>query len=157
MISIKALSESNLRDSQDLVERIFPREHAGKMLAASLNIEQYRDYLDGIKVSWLEYYVATDDDGNIIGTSGLYTKNPAENSVVWLGWFCVSEEYRRKGVGKKLLDYSISKAVKKGYNTMKIYSDAGVKGEAARGFYTDYGFTQTVEANASFYWEKALV
>lgn len=61
--------------------------------------------------------IATDKNETVIGFVTLNNKN---KNVVDIGLIAVSEEYRGKGIGKKLLQYSINKSLELGFKEIKV-------------------------------------
>ena len=63
----------------------------------------YNCFLDKIEnprddnISWLVY-----DNENIIGITGVYIEDEDKESI-WLDWFAVLPQYRKKGYGEKIL------------------------------------------------------
>lgn len=101
-----------------------------------------RHLADGTFVSWL-----AEQDGTIIGTSGMsfvekppYYSNPSGRIGLLSSMYTV-KEYRRRGIGRKLLDLVVREARNHGCGTVQITaSDMGVL------LYTTYGF----EKNQNF-------
>ncbi|MEA3228851.1 MAG: GNAT family N-acetyltransferase, partial [Campylobacterota bacterium] len=60
----------------------------------------------------------------------------------WLGWFCVDEEFRGQGLGKKLLDFSMLKAKELNKKSLQLYTYQSPEFEAAINMYRKYNFTQ---------------
>lgn len=48
-------------------------------------------------INFIAYY-----QGKPIGITGVYEEN-IDNSSLWLDWYCLSKEYRGKGLGKQIL------------------------------------------------------
>lgn len=63
----------------------------------------YDNFLDKINnpsddnISWLVY-----DNKNLIGITGVYTEDIDKESI-WLDWFAILPQYRKKGYGEKVL------------------------------------------------------
>lgn len=68
------------------------------------------------------YLVVTDAE-EIIGITGLYSTE--ENSInrLWLGWFGIVPEYRKKGIGSYILDLTMERAVYVGCKEFCIYTN----------------------------------
>ena len=99
------------------------------MLATKIQIEIFNDekecayfhYLNSF-TSKKDYYIVYENN-KIVGITGLYVDEfTQEKGVVWLGWFGVMPEYRRKGLGKKILELTIEMAKKKGFDTLRLYT-----------------------------------
>jgi GNAT superfamily N-acetyltransferase len=79
--------------------------------------------------------------GNSIdGLVGLhhYVWGPEEN--VWLAWFAVAPEMRRRGYGRALIGNVERIAVERGYRKLFVETYAGVDFAQARAFYERAGF-----------------
>ena len=53
---------------------------------------------------------------------GLYSYNEYPRDA-WLSWFGVLQEYRQKGYGSKIFDFFENLALKKGYTSIRVYTD----------------------------------
>ncbi|HET6497678.1 MAG TPA: GNAT family N-acetyltransferase [Coriobacteriia bacterium] len=94
--------------------------------------------LAGIK-EFLGLWVVLDDDGSVVGTTGLYRKHSDANEAVWLSWFCVAPEHRGRGVGGRLLDFSIERARRTGARHLRLFT-SNIPAEAcAQGLYESRG------------------
>ena len=120
--------------------RIFQLQEEGAK--ATVDLTSYlKDYYerhmkDGTFVSWLAI-----DERKMIGTSGMsFVEKPPYYScptgkVGLLSSMFVIDEYRRKGIAKRLLDKVMKEAREFGCGTVQITaSDMGTL------LYTDYGF-----------------
>lgn len=81
------------------------------------------------------FVVVEDDENKIVGTAGLY---PLREGVCELRKMYLLKETRGKGMGKKLLDYLLTKASKLGFHRVELET-ASVLVEAIK-LYTLYGF-----------------
>lgn len=96
------ITNDNLLEATLIQMKIYPNESA---------YEHYK-YIINKKCDYEKYYLVY-NDGDIIGITGLYcNENLEETNSIWLGWFGVLEEYRRKGYGKKILLDTIEMAKK---------------------------------------------
>ena len=123
-MNIKPLDKKNIRQAIKLGLKTFPWAHKGDeplalCLKASLKPDKYIDELKEMKISSLKYYVIS-DDSNIIGLTGLYSY--AKDDTYWIGWTCVDESYRGKGLGKKLMRYIIRKSKRDEKRFLKLYT-----------------------------------
>ncbi len=73
------------------------------------NPEEALDIINNEDNKYIDYY---DNDGNIVGTSIIY-----HDTILML---CVNEEYRRRGIGTKLLQESEEYITSKGYEKINI-------------------------------------
>lgn len=84
-----------------------------------------------------ELDLVAESDGQIVGNV-MYTRctltneDKEEKSILTFGPLCVHPEYQRRGIGKKLLEYSFTKAIEMGFDAIVIF---GVPGNyVSRGF-----------------------
>lgn len=96
-------------------------------------IHRFREDKDFVK----ELDFVMEKDGKIIGQvifvkAEVVSENGHSTPVLTLGPICIAPEFKRKGYGKKLLDYSLEKA--------KEYGAGGVVIEGNIDFYGKSGF-----------------
>lgn len=86
------------------------------------------------------YYIWKNDQ-QICGLAGLhnYTWGPKEN--VWLGWFAVGKEFRRKGYGRQLIKRIESIGYSTGYRKFFVETYSSPHFAEANLFYVKTGFT----------------
>ncbi len=87
-------------------------------------------------------------DGTIIGQTVFYkthliTANGEKLPILTMGPISIANEYKRKGFGKKLLDYSLKKATEMGFGAVCF--------EGNIDFYSKCGFTYAREYNISYH------
>jgi len=63
-----------------------------------------------------------------------------QKTTCWLGWFCVDPAYRRKGIGKRLLEFILKYAKRKGYKIFCIETTSHEKQKAAMKLFKKFGF-----------------
>lgn len=99
------------------------------MLATKMQIEIFNDekecaylhYLNSF-ISKKDYYIVYENN-EVVGISGLYIDEfTQEKGVVWLGWFGVAPAFRGKGFGRKILEQTIERAKKKGFDILRLYT-----------------------------------
>ncbi|MFA6088801.1 MAG: GNAT family N-acetyltransferase [Candidatus Woesearchaeota archaeon] len=125
-IEIVPLSKNYLEEAIQVLNKVFPEqddeENVDTCFKASLNYNKYKDILNKWKIPKLEYFLAIDEDKNkVVGSTGIYEMDDDLNSA-WVGWTAVSDDYRQKGIGKKLVTHSINEAKKRGYKIMKLHT-----------------------------------
>lgn len=76
------------------------------------------------------YFVAVDSENRVLGTTGLYQTSKDQADALWLGWMSVRPAYRGKGVGQKLLDFSIDEAKRQDATYLRLFTST-YKGERA--------------------------
>ena len=109
---------------------------------ASLDREEFDKFNKREKniYSSLEYFVAVDETEKVLGTTGLYSRRNDEKVAYWLGWYCVDPKFRGKGIGSKLLDYTIKKAKERGKKYLRLYTSTSAGEEVAQQVYDRRGF-----------------
>ena len=104
------LSNETLNNAISLIKSVFPykpdQKNAKWNFADSLSKPN----------SGENYWVAVTKNRELVGITGLY-HDTYDKNIVWLGWFGVHPQHRRHGIGSKLLDFAISKSLKKGHMT----------------------------------------
>lgn len=93
MLKYLEITNENVEFATSIQMKIFPNESA------------YEHYKFAIKnnVDYEKYYLVYDEN-DVIGITGLYSNEDMnETNNIWLGWFGVLQEFRKKGYGKKIL------------------------------------------------------
>lgn len=143
MIKIELLTDRTLRETVDLVDKIFPEEEKEPPkleIPASLNPEKYQNFLLKHQMSDLRYWVAIDDFEKVVGTIGLYCYDFDEEEAFWLGWFCVDPKARKQDIGTQLLEFSIEKAREQGKTFLRLYTSSHPDESDAHRLYEKHGF-----------------
>jgi len=134
---IEPLSKRTLKGAMELLNRVFPvqttEERSDFWLPVSLDISKLKkiarsDY--DKNVDFLRYWVAI-EKGRVIGTTGVYTLKKDRHEACWLSWFCVDPEYRGRGIGEKLLEFTIEKVRGMGKKFFRLYTSINDPNEAA--------------------------
>jgi len=76
------------------------------------------------------YFLAVDKEGRVLGTTGLYETSKDQGQAMWLGWMSVRPAFRGKGIGQKLLDFSIEEAKTKDVDYLRLFTST-YRGERA--------------------------
>lgn len=131
---IKPLSKENLVAAQDLLRLVFTdkEEADGGCHYFAVSLNPYRE-------SYFEYWVL-DVGGKIVGTTGLYYDDTTPNDL-WLGWFCVHPDFRRKGYGTMLLQFSIQKARQAKATRLRLWTTNAPDTAVATELYRHWCFT----------------
>lgn len=146
MLRYFPLSNENVNEAVDLVCSVFSGDcntEDSPVVAyrASLDREQYQDFICRHNLGILEYFVVKKEDENkIIGATGWYTRITDDKNTIWLGWYCLSQEERGKGFGRKILEWTMDKAREKGYTKMKLYTSTDPNEATAQILYEKLGF-----------------
>jgi len=89
---------------------------------------------------FLELWGAVDQQtGRLVGTTGLYAYTRDAAETVWLAWFCVDPEMRRRGIGSRLLDFTIQEARRTGRQYLRLYTSDRPNEAAAQLLYESRG------------------
>ena len=84
-------------------------------------------------------YVMENEDSKIIGWVHVYGKHLLETkSYAEIGGLIVDQEYRRLGIGERLMKMCEDWSVKEGYGTLRLRS--GISREEAHIFYEKVGY-----------------
>jgi GNAT superfamily N-acetyltransferase len=85
------------------------------------------------------YFVAVDKENRVLGTTGLYQTSKDQAEALWLGWMSVRPAYRGKGIGQKLLDFSIDEAKKENVDYLRLFTSTSRGERAAQPLYERAG------------------
>ena len=143
-IKIIPLNEFYLKQTIKLVKSIFKyeKESVSLELKASVDNDEFNKYLlyEDNNIRTLEYFIAINNKGKILGVVGLYSLNDDYIDTYWLGWFCVAKDERGKGIGKILLEYVINEARVRQRKYLKLYTSTYKDEAAAEKLYDKYDF-----------------
>lgn len=114
-----------------------------------------------MSVKYAKYWVALNHEGKILGIIGVYSLRTDQPEELWVSWFCVESESRKKGIGLRLLTHVINYAKIKNKEKLKIYTSNMPEEIQAQMLYEKNGFKifQTIlETNGylKIYREKNL-
>ena len=104
---------NNLELAVKIQNSIFPLEDGRQNYVEGITNDPYRKEM----INYIVY-----DNENPIGVVGLYSYNEYPNDA-WLSWFGVLHEYRQKGYGSKIFDFFETLAFKKGYTSIRVYTN----------------------------------
>ncbi|MBI2507407.1 GNAT family N-acetyltransferase [Candidatus Woesearchaeota archaeon] len=145
-MKIKSLSTATIKQASALTLKLFEpspkdEDYPPRWFSASIDPKKHLNLFEEFKVKKLKYYVAIDEKTKkIIGTTGFYTSSQDEKEAYWLGWWCVDEKYRNKGVGTKLLEFIINKARKAKKKFLRAYTSTDPHEYEAQKIYEKHGF-----------------
>ncbi|MBI5803895.1 GNAT family N-acetyltransferase [Candidatus Pacearchaeota archaeon] len=143
-MKIISLNKKNVDEASSLLLDVFHSEkkdidYPPKWLKASLNPEKNKKLYAKFDVKYLRYWVAVSEK-KVVGIVGLYTHAYGEKESYWLGWYCVSPEFRGRGVGKALLEFAIDKSRKAGKKWLRLYTSNDPGEKRANQIYDKLGF-----------------
>ena len=104
-------------------------------------------------------------DGRIIGQN-MFMKTVIEADggktvpVLTMGPICITPELKRRGYGKKLLDYSLAEAAKLGYGAVLFEGNIGFYGKSGFDYASKFGIRYhglPEDADASFFLCRELI
>ena len=106
-----------------------------------------------------------EQDGSLIGQNIfmetiIEADDGREIPVLTMGPICITPELKRKGYGKKLLDYSLKKAAALGYGAVLFEGNIGFYGKSGFDYASKFGIRYhnlPEDADASFFLCKELI
>lgn len=135
-ICIVPLSEKTLEEICSLVTSTFspisPEPQPAEFFRAYISND--RSFMDPLNIIDLRYWIAIEKKSNlVVGTVGLYHVQPdykfkkaagleSDKDDVWLGEFCVHENYRNNGIGSKLLNQAIQTAKQERHKYLSLWT-----------------------------------
>jgi ribosomal protein S18 acetylase RimI-like enzyme len=99
----------------------------------------------------INFWVAIDENSNVVGITGIYSYLKDREDAIWLAWFCVDPEQRGKGIGKKLIEYTLDVTKKYNKKYFRLYTSSDPNEAAAQYLYEKYGFKIVKEEKRMFY------
>ena len=88
-----------------------------------------------LNIAFCIYSEPNGDDNNLIGGVVISKKT---NEI---SWFAVSQKYRGKGYGRKLIEFAVSKLNSQENMFVQTFDKSVPEGKSARDLYLDLGFT----------------
>lgn len=144
MIKVEPLSRENFDEAVRLANSVFNYEKSlpENAFMASIDDEKFKELkkTGAVFGKNLEYFVVKNNDGKIIGTTGLYNKEDDAEDVIWLGWYCVDPNFRGQGYGQEILDLTISEARRRGKKYFRLYTSTRPEEKSANLMYEKNGF-----------------
>lgn len=129
-MKIRSLTKEDINDCANIAFKAGAssnKNEAKKIMEFSLS--------PGIKPLNPNYYVL-ENNGKIIGISGLYYDYEDPKDILWMDYFAVDPEFQRQGYGKKMLENLESICKKKKARMLCVFTD----NEVALNFYIKNGF-----------------
>jgi len=146
-MKITKLTKDKLEETIRLLEKEFGKgteeeDTVRESLEASLNPENYKDYLGRNKMFGNTYYVALTRDGEVIGVTGLHYSK--EDDALWGGWMTVAKEKRRglSITGYKLLRRILEEAETSKKKIIRLYIYDREEGGRTHKLYKKLGFKE---------------
>lgn len=147
-MKIVPVNQQNIEEACQCVDSVFSylrKSKPSETFRAGVDRDLFATYRQEYDIVSIMHWVAIDaDTGQVIGTTGLYEFPEDQEEAFWLGWFCVSPAARGKGVGRKLLEFSISLARLLGKRVLRLYTSAHRKELHAQALYKQQDFEVVV-------------
>ncbi len=144
-VIIEPLTFKYLLPALKVVDAVFPRREQGRELAdfaftASL-LSLGRLITKRMGYPTVNYWIARDTKTNqIYGTVGLYT-HADDPEAYWGGWMCVDPRHRGRSIGKKLYEFALTEAKRKGDRPyFRFYTSTDPNEARAQEMYDRSGF-----------------
>lgn len=143
-IGIESL-ERGLLPAARLVGRVFPWQSPVERLSfwaiAHCHSPLARRVMASVGVAdILGFWGAVDTQTKeLLGTTGLYLYTRDALEAVWLAWFCVAPEARGRGIGSRLLAFSIEQARATNRRYLRLYTSDDPREAAAQRLYASRG------------------
>lgn len=118
MLSFDVLSLDNYKQVLDIKHVLFPE---------SKSDEDYEKYFSNNSNS--EYFLVK-ENGVSCGITGWYDFD-FKGVNAFMGWFGVLNEFRNKGIGKQILDFTIKRVKDRNFNYFRVYTDEVVNYESS--------------------------
>jgi len=143
-MQIQALSRSTLSSAIELANLVFPYQKLLERADLAFRLSLTSGWIPKLilrlaSVAEARYWVALNEDGDVIGVTGLYKYLKDRDDSLWLGWTCVAPTARGKGIGSKLVDFAIAQAVSEGKKFLRLYTSNDPNESAAQHLYERRG------------------
>ena len=112
-MEFRKITKTNLVIASKIQNEIFPMEDGTENFIECIEKNPYRKEMDYYLV-----YVGTVP----IGLTGIDSYHAYANGA-WPAWFGVLPDFRNQGYGGLIFDWTVLLAKKKGYQTLRLYSD----------------------------------
>jgi ribosomal protein S18 acetylase RimI-like enzyme len=144
-----SVREANAEDAEKI--HTLADELAGAVGDSPPGLEKVRERLaELLEEPRARVLMVEDDDGSVVGVVSLWIKPDLAHgdSVVEVPMLVVSEERRREGIGKLLMEEVQSLAAENGAKLIELV--ATTQNSAAREFYRSLGFVETDHVTLEF-------
>lgn len=112
-------------------------------LRASIEPEKHQEYKAQRGIgSQQEYYILKNENDEIVGSIGYYTKPQDEEDAAWIGWFSIDPRVRGKNLGTKLLEEVEDLAKTRGKKYLRLYTSEDPNEAAAQRVYERFGLEE---------------
>jgi len=147
MIKIIELEDTKIPQAKKLVREVFPEQDFMEKASFWFYKHRNKNWMKPLcKVFRMEnfskFWIAVGENGDICGTTGFYAEKKDFHEAVWLSWFCVDPKYRGQGIGKQLLEFSITTAREYDKKYLRLYTSDHPGEAEAQFLYEKYGFKE---------------
>jgi len=145
MATIRAATESDIPKVLELYRQLTITTSPAE-LHASINFDNYKRAFAQIQTFTGYELLVAEEDGEVVGTMVLLiVPNLSHAALPWavIENMVVDESYRRKGIGKQLMDYAAVRAKEAGCYKVQLLSNKR-RGEAHQ-FYESIGYKATAD------------
>lgn len=120
----------NVDEAIKVQRKIFPNDDGAINIQISTDRSLIKKYfLDESKYRDTAKFWLCRTGNGIVGITGIYSYFEYPEDA-WLGWFGVLSEFRKKGLGREILLWTMSQAKVGGFNTFRLYTDMEDDAEA---------------------------
>ncbi len=156
MIRLIPVGEDTYGDAKKLVKRVFRFQSPAERMFFFAFSKKMNPFIRIITRLFgvsdiVNFWVATNEMKEVLGTTGLYSYTKDRHEALWLAWFCVAPEARGKGIGKKLLSFSITEARKASVRYLRLYTSDDPNERDAQFLYEKFGLKETGRQRKLFY------
>jgi GNAT superfamily N-acetyltransferase len=144
-MQLHPLTPGTLQSAIRLANQVFPRQPWRERASIALRLSLHcgptvRLALRLCGIVDAHYWVAINDQGAVIGLTGLYRYRQDAADAQWLGWTCVAPAARGLGLGSRLVDHSIDRARRAGFRVLRLYTSTHPDEATAQVLYQRRGF-----------------
>lgn len=135
---LEPVDYTNYKKAIEIQKEIFPEDDGTLNILASLDRDLFM-HKTGLfyEDDQVKYYIAY--SGNeAVGITGIYHYD-YDPASAWLAWFGVLPDKRRRYYGEEILERTMELAKQKGFETMRLYTDAIGNADAIK-LYEKLGF-----------------
>jgi GNAT superfamily N-acetyltransferase len=139
-LRFEPLSYERLEEALALVSKIFP-EYLGDIREA-YEVSLKKDKTDPYWITdrILDYWVVIDNETEkIVATTGFYQLTEHSVDEIWMGWYGVDPEERGNGLGRKVLEWTVAEARRRGYECFRLWTTDDAGEVAANKLYDSVG------------------
>lgn len=139
-IRFERLSQERLEEALVIIGVTFPDSLAAVTDIYKTSLENNKEDEHWKTRRILEYWMAIDTvTNNIVGLTGFYQLTKHTTDEIWLGWYAVDPKVRGNGIGRKILEWTIGEARKRGYVYFRLWTTTDPGEAVAQKLYDSMG------------------